>query len=376
MTIAINVWILRNKKLDGIGYLTVNTISRLIKNNPDVNFIILCDKGFSEDYFDFPNAKHYKIFPALRHPVLYVFYMEIVLGLFLRKHKPDLLISSDGYLCLNSSTKQLPIICDINFEHNPKDLPFRNRVYFRFFYKRFAKKGVRVATISEYSKEDISNYYKIDINKIDNISCGIDSKFEVLNEQEKIKCKQKWSNGFEYFFFLGSMHPRKNIKRLIEAFNIFKKETNSNYKLLLGGSILWQASDFKNEYENSKFKNDIVFLGRLNDADLKEVLGAAYCLSFAPIFEGFGLPIVEAFEAGVPVICSNVTSMPEVAGDATLLFDPFNVEEISDAMEKIHNNVNLCKELVLKGHQQKLKFSWDNTANLLWKSAQKCFSKQ
>lgn len=374
MVIAINVWILRNKKLDGIGYLTVNTISRLIKNNPNVEFMILCDKGYCEDYFNFSNVRHFKIFPALRHPLLYVFYMEVVLGLFLRKHKPDLLISSDGYLCLNSSTKQLPIICDINFEHKPKDLPFRNRIYFRFFYKRFARKGARVATISEYSKNDISNYYKIDINKIDNISCGIDSKFEVLSDFEKQRCKQKWSNGIDYFFFLGSMHPRKNIKRLIEAFNLFKEKSESNYKLLLGGAILWQSSDFQNEYENSRFKDDIVFLGRLSDADLKEVLGAAYCLSFAPIFEGFGLPIVEAFEAGVPVICSNVTSMPEVAGDAALMFDPFDSEEIAISMLKIANDKELAKELIMRGHKQKLKFSWENTANLLWTSALRCLS--
>jgi glycosyltransferase involved in cell wall biosynthesis len=372
MKIAINAWILRNKKLDGLGYLTINTIPNIIKNNPTVHFQILCDKGYTENYFDFPNVTHHKIFPALRHPILYVFFMEVILGFFLRKHKPDLLISTDGYLCLNSSTKQLPIICDINFEHKPEDLPFRNRVYFRTFFKRFAYKGVRIATISDYSKQDIADTYKIDASKIDNISCGIDNKFVVLSEVEKFTVKAKWSAGKEYFFFVGSMHPRKNIKRLIDAFNLFKQQSQSDFKLLLGGSILWQASDFKDAYLQSDFKNDIIFLGRLSDEDLKQVLGAAYCLSFAPVFEGFGLPIVEAFEAGVPVICSNVTSMPEVAGDAAILFNPFEVKEIANAMDKIFEEKNLRNELIVKGHQQKLKFSWDNTADLLWQCAMKC----
>jgi glycosyltransferase involved in cell wall biosynthesis len=372
MKIAINAWVLRNKKLDGLGYLTINTIPKIIKNNPNVQFQILCDKGFTEKYFDFPNVTFHKIFPALRHPLLYVFFMEVVLGLFLRKHKPDLLISTDGYLCLNASTKQLPIICDINFEHKPEDLPFRNRIYFKIFFKRFAKKGIRIATISEYSKLDIVTTYKIETNKIDNISCGIDSKFSVISETEKLLIKTKWSNSKEYFFFVGSMHPRKNIKSLIDAFNLFKLQTQSDYKLLLGGSILWQASDFKDAYEQSNYKEDIIFLGRLSDEDLKQVLGAAYCLSFAPIFEGFGLPIVEAFEAGVPVICSNVTSMPEVAGDAALLFNPFDVQEIANSMQKIYEDKNLRNELIKKGLQQKLKFSWDNTAYLLWQSAMKC----
>jgi glycosyltransferase involved in cell wall biosynthesis len=273
---------------------------------------------------------------------------------------------------LNSSTKQLPIICDINFEHKPEDLPFRNRVYFRTFFKRFAYKGIRIATISEYSKQDIVDTYKIDASKIDNISCGIDNKFVVLNEEEKLVVKSKWSEDREYFFFVGSMHPRKNIKRLIDAFNLFKQQSQSDFKLLLGGSILWQASDFKDAYLQSDFKNDIIFLGRLSDEDLKQVLGAAYCLSFAPVFEGFGLPIVEAFEAGVPVICSNVTSMPEVAGDAAILFNPFEVKEIANAMHKIFEEKSLRNELIVKGHQQKLKFSWDNTADLLWQCAMKC----
>ena len=374
MKLAINTWILRNKKLDGIGYLTVNTISKLVQQHPEVHFQILCDKGFTENYFDFPNVTKHKIFPSLRHPILYVFYLEIVVTWFLKKHKPDLFLSMDGYLSLLSNTKQLPVICDINFEHKPEDLPFRNRVYFTTFFKRFANKGERIATISEYSKKDIADFYKININKIDNISCGIDAKFNPIDEEKKTLVKNKWSNGKEYFFFLGSMHPRKNIKRLIEAFIQFKQTTKSDFKLLLGGSILWQASDFKEAYDNSNIKDDIIFLGRLNDTDLNNVLGAAYCLSFAPIFEGFGLPIVEAMQAGVPVICSNTSSMPEVAGNATLLFNPSIVKEITTAMQMIYEDKNLRLQLIKAGHQQKLLFSWDKTAQLLWQSIKKCLN--
>ena len=115
MTIAINCWILRNKKLDGIGYFTVNTVANLIRQHPEIQFQILCDKKFTEDYFDFPNVTKHKIFPALRHPILYVIYMELVLPFFLRKHKPDLMVSMDSFLSLLSCCKQIPVIYDINF---------------------------------------------------------------------------------------------------------------------------------------------------------------------------------------------------------------------------------------------------------------------
>ncbi len=371
MTIAVNCWILRNKKLDGIGYFTVNTIANLIKQHPEIKFKILCDKKFTEDYFDFPNVSKHKIFPALRHPLLYVFYMEIILPLFLRKHKPDIMVSMDGFLSLLSGCKQIPIIYDINFEHKPKDIKLKNRIYYRFFFKRFARKAERIATISEYSKTDIAEYYKINPETIDNVSCGINSNFLPLNETEIAHVRNKWSNGKPYFFFVGSMHPRKNIKNLIVAFNLFKKETGSDFKLILAGSILWNKSDIEDSYTGSPYKDDIIFTGRLSDEDLQKMLGAAFALSFVPIFEGFGLPIVEAMQSGVAVISSNVTSMPEVAGNAALMVDPFSVESISKGMEKLVNDDALRKELIAKGHEQKKLFSWSNTAALLWQ----CISK-
>ena len=371
MTIAVNCWILRNKKLDGIGYFTVNAIAHLIKDHPEVHFQILCDKKFTESYFDYPNVTKHKLFPALRHPVLYVIYMELVLPFFLRKHKPDLLVSADGYLSLLSSCKQIPVIYDINFEHKPQDVKLKNRIYFKFFFKRFARKAKRIATISEYSKKDIADYYKLDPLTIDNVSCGINSDFLPLHEQEIIAVKNKWSGGKPYFFFVGSMHPRKNIKRLIDGFNLFKQNTGSDFKLILAGSILWSKTEIEDSYTKSPFKDDILFTGRLSDEDLQKMLGAAFALSFVPIFEGFGLPIVEAFQSGVPVICSNVTSMPEVAGDAAWMVDPFRIDDIAEGMEKLSADTEFRNQLIAKGHIQKKKFSWEQTAKLLWE----CISK-
>ena len=366
MTIAVNCWILRNKKLDGIGYFTVNAIAHLIKDHPEVHFQILCDKKFTESYFDFPNVTKHKLFPALRHPVLYVFYMEVVLPFFLRKHKPDVMVSADGYLSLSSACKQIPVIYDINFEHKPQDVKLKNRIYFKFFFKRFARKAKRIATISEYSKKDIADYYQLDPATIDNVSCGINSDFLPLEEQEIMAVKNKWSGGKPYFFFVGSMHPRKNIKRLIDGFNLYKQNTGANFKLILAGSILWSKTEIEDSYTKSPYKDDIIFTGRLTDEDLQRTLGAAYALSFVPIFEGFGLPIVEAMQSGVPVICSNVTSMPEVAGDAAWMVDPLSIEDIAGGMEKLSTDNELRKQLIAKGHIQKKKFSWEQTARLLW----------
>ena len=169
-------------------------------------------------------------------------------------------------------------------------------------------------------------------------------------------------------FLWGLCTREKNIKRLLEAFNHFKQKTGSDLKLLLAGSILWSKTEIEEVYLKSLYKNDIVFTGRLSDEELQKVLGAALALTFVPIFEGFGLPIVEAMQSGVPVMCSNVTSMPEVAGNAALMIDPYNIEDIAGGLEKISKDTELRQKLIRLGHIQKQKFSWERTAELLWNS--------
>ena len=372
MKIAVNCWILRNKKIDGIGNFTIETLRPLIIAHPEIEFQILCDKNFTEDYFDFPNAKKFHIFPPYRHPVLYLFFMEIVVGFFLKKHKPDLFLSMEGFLCLSTKCKQLPIIYDLNFEHQPQDLPFRNRIYFRTFYPKFARKATRIVTISEYSKNDIADTYKIPLNKIDNVSCGVKENFYSLDDNLKQITRDRYTKGAEYFFFIGSMHPRKNIVRLLEAFELFKKKSKAPLKLVLAGNIFWGDETVQAVISKMTAKNDIVFTGRISDDELVDLLGTAFALTFVPTFEGFGLPIVEAFQSDVPVICSNTTSMPEVAGNAALLVDPFSVEDIAEKMTRLWNDKILRIELIEKGQLQKNLFTWKRTAELLYKSIQNC----
>lgn len=371
MKIAVNCWVLRNRQLDGIGYFTVNSISRMIGNHPEVEFQILCDKGYEADYFNFPNVTHHRIFPARRHPLLYIWFLETVLPAFLRKHQPDLLLSMEGFASLTAAQKQLPVLYDINFEHQPQDLPLKNRLYFRFFFKRFVRKATRVATISEYSKQDIASFYHIDPDKIDNVSCGINAGFHPLAADLIRETRNHFTEGKPYFFFVGSMHPRKNIIRLVEAYSRFREQTGSDYKLVLAGAIWWSKSGLEEAVNKSPYKNDIIFTGRVSEEDLKHLLGSAFALSFTPIFEGFGLPIVESMQSEVPVICSNVTSMPEVAGDAAVLVDPFDVQSIAGGMQRLFDSPQLAAELVAKGRLQREKFTWERTATLLWNSVLK-----
>jgi glycosyltransferase involved in cell wall biosynthesis len=375
INIAVNCWVLRNKQLDGIGYFTVNTLQRMIKTHPEISFTLLCDTKFNEQYFEGDNVSIKRVFPPFRHPLLYVFFMELILPFILKSLKPDLFFSPDGYLSLMAGCKQVPVIHDLNFEHYPKQLPLKNRLYYLYFFKRFAKKAFRIATVSEYSKQDIVTRYQIDAKKVDVVYCGINSGFHPLTDVEKQEVKNKFSDGKPYFFFVGSLHPRKNMLRLIEAFAIFKANTNSDFKLIIAGSFYWKTDEMQKVLSSNLYKNDIVFTGRLSEDQLRLYFGAAHALTFMPVFEGFGIPIVEAFEMQVPVLTSNISSMPEVGGDAAIYANPFDINEIALGMQQLLENKNdLLKSLIEKGNIRKENFSWDKSAALLWQTLEKSIS--
>jgi glycosyltransferase involved in cell wall biosynthesis len=245
------------------------------------------------------------------------------------------------------------------------------RKYYRYFFPRFAKKASRIVTVSEFSKKDIQSQYKIDAEKIDVTLNGMNSNFRACSDEDIRSTKQRFSENEDYFLFIGSLQPRKNLVNMFKAFDLFKKEHPSKIKLLIVGEKKWWTKDISSAYQGMLHKNEVVFLGRLEPEDLCKALSSALALVYVSYFEGFGIPIIEAFRCGTAVITSNVTSMPEVAGDVALLVNPFSVTEISNAMSEITFNKELRDELIAKGQIRKDDFSWDITSQKLWESVMK-----
>ncbi len=245
------------------------------------------------------------------------------------------------------------------------------RKYYRYFTPRFANKASRIATVSEFSKNDIVEQYKIDPDKIDVVYNGVNEQYKAVNEDVKKEIKEKYTKGYDYFIYVGALIDRKNLDNLFKAFDQFKKSTDHNTKLLIVGSKMWNNKELKYTFEQMQFKDDVVFTGRLETEELCKAIGSALAMTYVSYFEGFGIPILEAFAAGVPVITSNVTSMPEVAGDAAILVDPFDVSNIAEAMRNIRENKSLREDLIQKGFERRKKFSWEQSANNLWKSIEK-----
>ncbi len=367
MKIAVNTRLLIKNKLDGIGWFTFETLKRITRNHPEHEFLFLFDRKFSEEFIFSDNITPVILNPPARHPVLWFFWFEFSVSRFIKKNNIDLFLSPDGYLSLSSNIKQIPVIHDINFVHRPEDLPSFTRKYYNYFFPKFAEKASVIATVSEYSKQDIVKTYKIPGDKITVVFNGCNESYVPVSQEQKKDTKQKYSKGKEYFIFIGTLHPRKNIARLFRAFELFKKESGTDMKLLIVGTKMFMTKDIESAYSQSDFKEDIIFTGRLNPEDLHMVLASAFAMTFVPLFEGFGIPMIEAMNCDVPVICSDTTSLPEVAGDAALFVNPFDVVEIKNKMMIITENEELRKALIEKGRKRKNLFSWDKTTEKLWK---------
>lgn len=371
MQIVVNTRLLLRDRLDGMGWFSHQTLRRITRANPNTHFVFLFDRPHDEQFVYGSNVTPLVLSPQARHPVLYYLWFQHSVKPLLNKMKPDLFLSPDGFLSLGARCRQLPVIHDINFHHNRKDTRWLTSRYYNHYFPKFAREATRIVTVSEYSRNDISKQYGVDQSKIDVVYNGINEFFKPVNQWTQEETRRKYSYGQPYFLFVGSLHPRKNGVRLIEAFTLFKKQHSSNIKLLFAGPGLWGLKEVRKALERSGAKDDIIFTGRLKDDDLAKVTGSALALTYFPYYEGFGIPLIEAMASGIPVVCSNVTSLPEVAGDAALLVDPMNVEKIAEAMSVIAQNEQLRKELSSKGLERCAQFSWDRTADLLWKSIQK-----
>jgi glycosyltransferase involved in cell wall biosynthesis len=374
MKIAVNTRLLLKNRLEGIGWFTYENLKRIVRAHPEHEFYFLFDRKYSPEFIFADNVHPVVLFPPSRHPVLWYLWFEWAVPHALKKIEPDLFLSPDGYLSLRLKIPQISVIHDINFVHRPKDLPALTRWYYQYYFRRFALKAKRVVTVSAFSKHDICLTYRIPSNKVDVVCNGANSIFAPL-PPEKIKAtKEKYTKGHDYFMFVGSLHPRKNVSGLLSAFDAFVDRYRTDHKVVIVGEKAFLTAELDQTYNQMRYGDDVIFTGRLDTEELKNVLASATALVFVPFFEGFGIPIIEAMRTDTPVIASNTTSLPEVAGDAALFVDPNNVEAIADAMHKIATNEKLRNTLIEKGRIQREKYSWDTAAQKLWESIEKCLS--
>jgi glycosyltransferase involved in cell wall biosynthesis len=376
MKIAVNTQHLLKDKLEGIGWFAHETLRRITRQHPEHEFLFIFDRPWHETFIYSNNITPVKTTIPSRHPFLWKWHYDIDIPAILKKHKPDIFFSPDGWMPLNTDVPVVDVIHDINFIHRPEDFPYLHRKYYQFYFPKYAKRAKRIITVSEYSKNDIISNLNIEPDKIDVSYNGCNNVYAPASKDVQREIRKKFTGGKPFFIYVGSRNPRKNIKGILEAFDEFKKSDTQNFKLVFVGEPMWGKSYLQETIRKMNHNNDLVFTGRLSTDALQMVLGSAEALILASFSEGFGIPVIEAMHCDVPVICSSTASLPEVAGDAALYVDPASASSITKAFGQIANNPHVRAQLIEKGRQQCKKFNWDNTAEKVWNSIMKAAKTQ
>ena len=362
MRIGINTRSLLGSKMEGFGNYTLELVSRICASQPAHQFILYFDRPIDPKYKFGSNVITKVVYPPTRHPILYVIWFQWRLKKVIQKDQLDVFWSPDGMLTLGLKIPTLSTIHDLNFEHFPKDLPWLVSKYYRYYFPKFAQQATKIITVSQTTKDDIIACYSVPSNKITVIYNGVNQTYQPLSSDEKIFFTQDEDFPESYFLFVGSLHPRKNIHRLLEAYQQFAA-TNSETALVIVGSAMWDAQQFEIQAD---LKKRIYFLGHVDTQKLAFIMAAATAFIYIPYFEGFGMPLAEAMATQTPILAGNKSCLPEIAADAALYVDPFDVEAIAKAMEQLKNDVALQTQLTKNGKKRVLAFNWDNAAKEVW----------
>ncbi|MBT8188967.1 MAG: glycosyltransferase family 4 protein [Saprospiraceae bacterium] len=365
MKIAVNTRVLIENRMEGVARYIYETLKRMVFDHPDDEFHFYFDRPYSEKFVFADNVVPHIIGPPARHPLLWYLWFEYSLPSAMKKEGIDVLYSGDTFMSLKTSVPTLLVCHDINYHHYPEHIKWSHLHFYRYFFPRYHRKASAIIAVSNATKKDIVNSYGLDDSAITVAYNDVPAGFKELEFSEKLEIRNKISGGKPYFIYVGSLHPRKNVDGVIKAYEAFRNSNDAEIKLVIYGRIAWKTSGIFNLYNNSAYKNDIVFVDNRIES-VQNAMGAAECLCYVSFLEGFGIPILEAFHSGIPVITSNTSSMPEVAGDAALLVDPQNINEIAASMDRIINESDLKEDLIEKAEKTIERFNWQRSSEIIY----------
>jgi glycosyltransferase involved in cell wall biosynthesis len=259
------------------------------------------------------------------------------------------------------SNKKIITVHDIIPFYFPETFTKVTEYRYKLLLQRAINSSDRIITVSENTKNDLINKFKIPEDKIRVIPLAANENFRKLDENETSKIKSKYNINFPFILYVGTLEPRKNIPNLLNAYYKLKKQ-GINHKLVIAGGKGWKYKEIFETIEKLNLQNEVIFTGYVPDEDLPGFYNAADLFVYPSLYEGFGLPPLEAMQCGTPVITSNTSSLPEVVGAAGITVNPYDVDELANKMYEVLTNEDLRKEMSKKGLERAKLFSWKKCA--------------
>ncbi len=270
-------------------------------------------------------------------------------------------LSYNAPLALPARCALVVTIHDISFEEHPEWFPYKLRALLKWSVPRSARWARQILTDTEVAQRELVRLYKLPREKIHVTPYAADERFHPLDDAALLEqTRARYGTSNQFVLAVGNMQPRKNLMRLMQAFALAKRRYALPHKLVLVGQQLWRADAI---LEQARAARDaIVTTGYVPDADLPLLYNAADLFCYPSLYEGFGLPVLEAMACGTPVITSNVSSLPEVAGDGARLVDPFDVDALANALGETLTDEHARLAWREKGLLRARQFSWERTA--------------
>jgi len=362
MRIGINLLFMIPGIVGGTETYAVSLVNALAKIDPDNEYFLFINKETKPGLFDAGRNFQFVACPirATNRAARFL-WEQLVLPSQTRGYSLDLL-HSPGYIApLSMSMKSVVTIPDLNYRAIPEAFNGFTRTAQKFFVENSARRVDRLITISEFTRGDIINRLEIPGDKITAILLA---PKEQTNRQQiswdELILKHRINR--PYVFVLSSKSPHKNIPRMVEGFLRANHALGHTYQLIVGGHLPDHSRAADQIAAVVDESSDIRATGYVSDAELGELMAHASAFAFPSLYEGFGLPALEAMAAGVPVVSSNRASLPEVCGDAALYFDPVDVDAISVSLQRVLTDAELRSQLVERGTENLKRFSWETTA--------------
>jgi len=281
------------------------------------------------------------------------------------RRPPDLLFVPAHVLPIVHPDRSVVTVHDLGYLCYPEAHRPLDRIYLDLSTRYNARAATHLIADSSATKRDLIQRYGTDPNKITVVYPGYDeATFQPVRDEEAIEAiKARYGIAGDYILFVGTLQPRKNLIRLIEAFaSVQGGKYASQLRLVIAGKKGWLYQEIFRRVEELDLRGTVLFPGYIAAGDLPILLSGARLFVFPSLYEGFGLPVLEALACGTPVVCSHTSSLPEVAGDAALLVDPLDVEGLAAALERVLGDEELRAELIERGFEQVRKFSWERCA--------------
>ncbi|TCZ65771.1 glycosyltransferase family 4 protein [Flaviaesturariibacter aridisoli] len=367
MNIAVNTRLLLQDHLEGIGFFEQEVLRRIVAAHPEHRFFFLFDRPYGSRFVFGPNVTPIVVKPATRHPLLWRLWFDVRVPLVLRRIKADVFVSPESYASLTTRVPQCLVVHDLGFLHQPDAYKGVHLGYLRRMLPRFVRRARVLCTVSDFTRADLQQQYQLPAHRIRIVQNGVRAGFAPLGYEERAVVKERYTGGTEYFLYAGALQPRKNLINLLKGFSQFKKRQKSNWKLVLAGRLAWKNDEFLTLLQSYKYRDDVVLTGYVDDGELQRLMAACYAFVYPSLFEGFGVPVLEAMQSGVPVLTSSNSAMAEVCGpEGALYFDPKEPASIAGELMHIYKDEDGRRQLIEKGLQRAKDFSWEKSAEQLW----------